>query len=34
VKHKIHFRHVSEIADNDVDSIVSLTSLVQPPQQG
>ncbi len=26
VKHKIHFRHVSEMIDNDVDSVVKLTS--------
>lgn len=29
VKHKIHFRHVSEITDNDVDSIVKLANLIR-----
>lgn len=34
VKHKIHFRHVREIADNDVDSIVKLAEFIDPKPQG
>lgn len=34
VKRKVHFRHVSEIADNDVDSIVKLAELIRPQPPG
>jgi hypothetical protein len=34
VKHKVHFRHVSEITDNDVDSVVKLAELIRPQPPG
>ena len=32
VKHQVHFRHVSEIGDNDVDSVVKLGTVFAMPQ--
>jgi hypothetical protein len=34
VKHKVHFRHVSEITDKDVDSVVKLAELIRPQPPG
>lgn len=34
VKHKVHFRQVSDISDNDVDSIVKLAELIRPQPPG
>lgn len=31
VKHKVHFRHVGEIADDDVDAVVKLAASLRPP---
>jgi hypothetical protein len=30
VKHKVHFRHVGEIADGDVDAVVKLAASLRP----
>jgi len=30
VKHKVHFRHVSEITDNDFDAVVKLAESMRP----
>jgi hypothetical protein len=34
VKHKIHFRHVGEIANNDIDAVVKPAELIRPEPPG
>ena len=30
IKHKVHFRHISNITDNDVDAVVKLAEVIRP----